>query len=74
MNESKSEGEDDNGNVNESESESGDESEDKDEEYYKIKQLNGYFKMLDDTKSFEKQINVLKKNEFFGGILTHQIL
>ena len=58
-NESESVNENDNDNVNESESE--DESEDKNEEYYKIKKLNGYFKMIDETKSFEKQINLFKK-------------
>ena len=42
-------------------------------ECYKIKQLNDYFKMIDETRSFEKQINVLK-NEFFGGILGQRIL
>ena len=61
-NESDSEHENDNDNVNDNGSES--ESEDKNEEYYKIKQLNGYFKMIDETKSFEKQINVLKKMNF----------
>ena len=56
-----------NGNNNENESESENdndsesESEDKNEECYKIKQLNGYFRMIDGTKSFEKQINVLKE-------------
>ena len=59
-NESESDNENDNDNVDESESESEDESEDKNEEYYKIKQLNGYFKMIDETKSFEEQINLLK--------------
>ena len=58
-NESDSEHENDNDNVNDNGSES--ESEDKNEEYYKIKQLNGYFKMIDETKSFEKQINLFKK-------------
>ena len=69
-----------NGNNNENESESENdndsesESEDKNEECYKIKQLNGYFRMIDETKSFEKQINVFKKKEFFRGILAHCIL
>ena len=60
-NESDNENESDSDNVNESESESEEESEDKNAEYYKIKQLNGYFKMIDETKSFEKQINLFKK-------------
>ena len=58
-NESDSEHENDNDNVNDNGSES--ESEDKNEEYYKIKQLNGYFKMIDETESFETQINLFKK-------------
>ena len=56
-NESDNENESDSDNVNESESESEEECEDKNAEYYKIKQLNGYFKMIDETKSFEEQIN-----------------
>ena len=61
--ESESNNENDNDNVNVSESESGseDENEDKNEEYCKIKQLKGYFKMIDETKSFEKQITLFKK-------------
>ena len=46
-------------NDNESESESGD------EQYYKIKQLNNYFRTIDETKSFEEQIEILKKKRFF---------
>ena len=45
-------------NDNESESESGD------EQYYKIKQLNNWFKTIDETKSFEEQIEILKKGDF----------
>ena len=63
-NESESDNENDNDNVNESETESEDESEDKNKEYYKTKQLNGYFKMIGETKSFEKQINLFKKMNF----------
>ena len=40
------------------------ESESGDEQYYKIKQLNNYFKAIDDTKSFEEQIEILKKRDF----------
>ena len=46
---------DDNDNESESESENGD------EQYYKIKQSNNYFRMFDETKSFEEQIEILKK-------------
>ena len=45
-------------NNNESESESGD------EQYYKIKQLNNYFRTIDETKLFEEQIEILKKRDF----------
>ena len=38
--------------------------ENKDEEYCIIKQINGYFKMTDESKSFEDQINLLKKINF----------
>ena len=34
-----------------------------DEQYYIIKQLTNYFKTTDKTKSFEEQIEVLKKKE-----------
>ena len=30
----------------------------------KIKQINGYFKMIDESKPFEHQINLLKKINF----------
>ena len=59
---------DDNDNESESESENGD------EQYYKIKQSNNYFRMFDETKSFEEQIEILKKNRFFRWILTWGIL
>ena len=42
---------DEDNSVEENEEENEDD-EDKDEEYYKIKQLNDYFKMIDDSKSF----------------------
>ena len=48
----------DNDNDNESESESENKSDD--EQYYKIKQINNIFKMID-KKSFEDQIDILKK-------------
>ena len=43
---------DDNNNGNENENENDD--------YYKIKQINNNFKKIDETKSFEEQINLLK--------------
>ena len=41
-----------------------DDDDDKDEDYYIIKQLNNYFKTIDETKSFEEQIELLKKIYF----------
>ena len=61
-------------NENESESESESESENGDELYYKIKQLNNYFRRIDETKSFEEQIEILKKKRFFRWILAWGIL
>ena len=52
MNESANESENENDNdVNDD-----DDDDDKDEDYYIIKQLNNYFKTIDETKSFEEQI------------------
>ena len=55
--------ENDNDNKNESESENDNESENGDEQYYKIKQLNNWFKTIDETKSFEQQVEILKKRD-----------
>ena len=51
-----------NNNQNENESESENENESQNEKNYEIKQINNYFEMIDETKSFEEQINILKKN------------
>ena len=57
-------------NENEDENEHGSESDSKhdddDEQYYKIKQLNNYFKMIDARKPFEEQIEILKKKDFLN--------
>ena len=37
---------------------------DKDDDYYIIKQLNNYFKTIDETKSFKEQIEILKTKDF----------
>ena len=37
---------------------------DEEEEYYKIKQVNNWFKPIDKTKSFEEQIDILKTKDF----------
>ena len=60
----KSESESDNYNESESDSESDNDNESGDEQYYKIKQLNNYFKAIDKTKSFEEQIEILKAKDF----------
>ena len=41
-----------------------DDNDDHDEEYYKIKQINNWFKTIDKTKSFEQQIEILKTRDF----------
>ena len=78
VNESENENENDNGSKNENESidkiddndvcvnkdDNDNESESGDEQYYKIKQLNNYFRTIDETKSFEEQIEILKKEIF----------
>ena len=50
--------------VNESVNES--QNDDDDEQYYIIKQLNNYFKTIDETKSFEEQIEIIKKRDFLN--------
>ena len=60
----------DNKNDSESDSESDsdndddDDDHDHDEQYYKIKQINNWFKTIDKTKSFEQQIEILKAKDF----------
>ena len=46
---------------NENESENKNENESDDEQYYETKQINNNFKKIDETKSFENQIDMLKK-------------
>ena len=57
----KDENENENENENESENEKEKESESDDEQYYEIKQINNNFKKIGETKSFEDQIDTLKK-------------
>ena len=40
-----------------------DDNDDHDEEYYKIKQINNWFKTIDKTKSFEQQTEILKTRD-----------
>ena len=65
---------DEDNSVEENEEENEDD-EDKDEEYYKIKQLNDYFKMIDDSKSFiDWRFKVIEKNEFYNFVLEYEML
>ena len=50
-----------NDNNNDNESDDDCNSDNDDEQYYKIKQINNSFKKIDETKSFEDQIDILKK-------------
>ena len=60
MSESESKNENENANESESESESNNNDYEKYQDH-KIKQLNNYFKTIKETKSFEEQIELLKK-------------
>ena len=68
MNESENENDNENENENKNDSENDndddDDDDDHDEQYYIIKELNNYFKMINETKSFEEQIEMLKKRDF----------
>ena len=48
-------------NVNDDDYDGDDDHDDHDEQYYEIKQINNNFKEIDETKSFEDQIDILKK-------------
>ena len=56
--------EDNNVSANENDSENDSENENGDDQYYIIKQLNNYFRTIDETKSFEEEIEILKKQIF----------
>ena len=58
--ENKNESENENDNDNESENENEKDIVNDDDDY-EIKQINNCFKMIDETKSFEEQINLLRK-------------
>ena len=53
-----------NNNDNDDDNDDDNDNENKDEEYCIIKQIHGYFKMIDESKSFEDRINLLKKINF----------
>ena len=58
--------ENDSNNKNEIENENENENEnEKDEYYYEIRQLNDWFKTIDQTKSLEEQIELLNEKEEF---------
>ena len=63
-------------NVNDNDKDNDNENENEYENYddYKIKQLNNYFKMIGETKSFEEQINLFKTNRLFKWVLEYEIL
>ena len=73
MNENENENENDNDSDNDSDNDNVDDDDDvndydddddHDEQYYIIKQLNNYFKTIDETKSLKEQIEILKKKRF----------
>ena len=76
MSENESENENDNDNDNNNDNNNDvndndvndDDDDDKDEDYYIIKQSNNYFKTTDETKSFEEQREILKKEIFYMNI------
>ena len=70
-NENDNDNENENGNDNDNDNHSDnvdddddDDDHDHDAQYYIIKQLNNYFKTTDKTKSFEEQIENIKKRDF----------
>ena len=64
MNENENENENENDNDNVDNNNDDDDDDDHDEQYYIIKQLNNYFKTIDETKSLKEQIEILKKKRF----------
>ena len=65
-NESKNENKNENKNVNNNVNENENENENKndDEQCYEIRQLNNWFETIDQTKSLEEQIEILKTKDF----------
>ena len=63
-NENENENDNDNDNVDNNNDDDDDDDDDHDEQYYIIKQLNNYFKTIDETKSLKEQIEILKKKRF----------
>ena len=56
--------ENENESVNDDDDDDDYEDKDKDDDYYIIKQLNNNFKIIDETKSFKEQIEILKTKDF----------
>ena len=52
--------------VNDNDVNDDDDDDDNDDDYYLIKQLNNYFKKIDETKSFKEQIEILKTRDFLN--------
>ena len=57
---------DNNVSMNENEKENESENENGGDQYYLINQLNNYFRTIDETKSFEEKIEILKKRNFLN--------
>ena len=68
FNNNRSENKNDNVSVNESvnDNDVNDDDVNDDDDYYIIKQLNNYFKTIDETKSFKEQIEILKTRDFLN--------
>ena len=60
-----SESENENKNENQNENKNKNENESNDEYYYEIRQLNNWFKTIDQTKSLEEQLKLLKERGEF---------
>ena len=63
VNENENENDSDNDN-DDNDDDDDDDDDDHDEKCYIIKQLNNYFKTIDETKSLKEQIEILKKRDF----------
>ena len=61
MNENENENENESENENENENENESENKSDGEQYYEIEEINNNFKKIDETKSFEDQIDILKE-------------
>ena len=72
--ENENENENENKNKNENENENDSENDNENENDYEIKQINNCFKTIDEIKSIEEQIELLKKNRLFKSVLEYVLL